>query len=207
MEKLSLDVERKLNILSKHSLNIEEWFFIELIFLALEGDEKPLYKYFTECSKTTLPKDTLQHLKDKKVFSAAYKVPKEGENFDYQQVKFSKTFLNNYLKESHELGEELFEAYPAYMQFGDKLFPAKNITKTGFNSLEAFFYAYGKAIKFNPETHRRVMDSLEFAKENELITYGIAEYVISRKWLDHWKVQETGELSRFVIKVNTMETI
>jgi hypothetical protein len=63
----------------------------------------------------------------------------------------------------------------------EKLLPAKNITKT-YSSLEAMFASYSKAIRHSKKLHEKVMFLLEWAKENNLIKYGIAEFVASRKW-------------------------
>jgi hypothetical protein len=207
--KLSIELDNKLNIMAKYALNAEEWMFIELLFLATEEEGHPqyLYKYFSECAKTTLPRDTLQALKNKKILAATYKVPAEGDHFDPDEIEFSKSFKNYYFKESQEAGRELFEAYPDFLQFGDRLLPAKNITKGGFLSLEDFFFAYGKAIKNDPRTHQRVLESLKWARENELLTYMIPEYVITRKWNDHIKMEDSGEIGKFAVRVNTMEEI
>jgi hypothetical protein len=207
--KLSIELDNKLIIMSKYQLNAEEWMFIELLFLATEEepDVEYLYKYFTECSKSTLPIDTLKALKKKKILDASYVIPSEGEPFDPEQIVFNPVFKNYYFKESQEAGRELWAKYPDFLQFGDKMLPAKNITRGGFLSLEAFFFAYGKAIKNDPKTHRRVLESLKWAKENQLITYMIPEYVITRKWVDHIKMEDSGEIGKFAVLVKTMEDI
>lgn len=190
--------------MKKHSLNAEEWLLIELLFLAQEGHVNYLVTYFNECAKSSLPRETLQSLKDKKVFSKSYHVPGENEDFDFEEVEFSTSFMKNYFKESFQLGQELFEAYPVFLQFGDRLLPAKNITKSGFNDETDFFTKYGKKIKYNPEMHLKVLDILQWSIENDLITYGICEYVASSKWNDHIKIRESGEIGNFAVKVSTM---
>jgi len=208
--KLSIELERKLLIMSKYGLDAEQWLFIELLFLATEDEPHPeyMYKYFTECAKKSLPRDTLQILKDKNILAKSYKIPKEGEDFDLEAVEWNNTFIKYYFKESQEAGRELWYAYCDFLQSStDKLLPAKNITRGGFLSLEDFFFAYGKAIKNDPETHKKVMESLEWAKENELINYMIPEYVITRKWEDHIRMMESGEIGKFIVRVNTLEDI
>jgi len=65
MYKLNIDLDRKLEIMSKHELTAEEWLFIELLFVADDFPEL-LFKYFNECKKEQIPRDTLNILKDKK---------------------------------------------------------------------------------------------------------------------------------------------
>ena len=207
--KLSIELDKKLTIMTKYQLDAEEWLFIELLFLATEDDPHPqyMYKYFTECAKKSLPRDTLQKLKDKNVLAKSYKIPKEGEDFDLEAIEWNQTFIKYYFKESQEAGHELWNAYPDFLQMGDKLLPAKNITRGGFLSLEDFFFTYGKAIKNNPETHKQVLESLEWAKDNQLINYMIPEYVITRKWDDHIRMKENGEINRVITRFDTMEAI
>lgn len=80
------------------------------------------------------------------------------------------------------MGQELFDAYPSWGQINNKTIPLKNIAKK-FNTLDEFFFAYSSAIKHNPETHKEVMEILNWAKENGKITSGILDFVISQQWI------------------------
>ena len=62
-------------------------------------------------------------------------------------------------KHSGELGEELWDAYPDYTISDGRRYSWKNIGKR-FNSMEDFYYFYGKQINHNPEKHREVLDIL-----------------------------------------------
>lgn len=209
MERLSIDLDKKLHIMKKYTLNAEEWMLIELLFLATEDTPHPeyLYEYFMECAKSTLPRDTMKALKDKKVLDKSYQLPKEGEEFDLEEVIWNQNFVKFYFIESQEAGQQFFTAYPDFLQFGDRLLPARNITKGGYLSLEDFFFRYGKMIKNDPKTHEKVLESLAWAKEHQLITYGIVEYMITRKWDDHRRMMESGEIGKFAVRVDTMEDI
>ncbi|MFU2363640.1 MAG: hypothetical protein ACM67R_07480, partial [Clostridiales bacterium] len=66
-----------------------------------------------------------------------------------------------------------------------------NITK-GYKDMEELYYDYGRIIKFNPDTHKEVMELLEFGKEHNLISYGICEFIKSYKWLNIKKMKEDG---------------
>lgn len=195
--------------MARYELSAEEWFFIELLFLATEPNPhlELLYKYFNECKKESLPRETLKSLQEKKILTKTYKIPAEGSELDLNALEFNKNFINYYFKESQEAGQEFFMTYPDFLQFGDKLLPARNITKGGFLSLEDFFYAYGKAIGHDPGLHEKVIEVLKWAVENQLITYGIVEYLITRKWNDHMRMRESGEIGKFAVRVQTLDDI
>jgi hypothetical protein len=59
--------------------------------------------------------------------------------------------LKSWAKNTGEMGQELFETYPAFVQSGTKLLPLRNISKR-FHSLEEFFFHYSTTIG-----HRRCL--------------------------------------------------
>lgn len=207
MYKLSLDLEEKLSIMQEHGLNAEEWLFIELLWLAEDGYPEYLQQYTMKCAQAMMPREILQSLKDKKVFDSSYKLPKAGEVFEPDQVEFSKTFINKYFKNSFEAGRELYNEYPDYLQGTNRQYGAKNVTTKGYMDENSFFHKYGQQIKFKVSNHEDVMDLLRWAKENELIQYSIVEYVTMRKWEDHRKMRESGEIGKRAFKVETLEDV
>lgn len=52
-----------------------------------------------------------------------------------------------------------------------------------FKDLDDLKFGYGKAIKHNPETHKKIMSLLDWAKERNLINMGMAEFVSAQAWL------------------------
>lgn len=206
MYKLNVDLERKLDIMSKHGLTAEEWLFIELLFVA-EDFPQLLMKYFNECKKEKIPRQILLDLQDKKVLASSYSIPSEGESFDPTQIEFSKTFQNNYFKGSFEAGWELFQEYPEYCQGADRLYPARNITKNGYSDENDLFAKYNKAIQYKVENHKEVMELLRWAKEQKLLSYGIVEYIVTRKWLAHKELRDSGEINNMQLKVETVESL
>ena len=78
------------------------------------------------------------------------------------------------------MGQELFETYPAFVQSGIKLLPLRNISKR-FHSLEEFFFHYSTLIGHSAKKHSEIIELLKWGKENGHITYGLLEFVISRK--------------------------
>ena len=100
--------------------------------------------------------------------------------FNPDDIEFNKNFLKGWIKGSGQLGKELFDAYPPFLETPTKWYPLKNISKH-WDSLEEFFFSYSSAIKHNPNTHKEVMELLEWGKQNDQIKSGIADFVISRQ--------------------------
>lgn len=184
MEKLSLTIENELAILEKYRLSAEEWLVVRLLFLASaeENHKEFLVRYLQLPERQDL-REVLISLQNKGVVLKSYKVPARGSVFDPADVEFNKLFLNNYFKYSAELGEELYNNYPTCMIIGGVTHMLRTPGKK-FNDLEDLKFGYGKAIKFSPETHAKVMDILQWGKEHNLINMGMAEFISARAWLN-----------------------
>ena len=90
------------------------------------------------------------------------------------------------------MGMELLNAFPPFIVGKSGNFPIKNFSKF-WRSMEDFCFAYGKVLKFNLQKHKEVLELLDWAKENGLITFNIAEFIISQKWDDLKKLKESGD--------------
>lgn len=181
-----MNLENQLSLMEKYNLTAEEVMFIDLLFSASieEGHPEFLYRY------SVLPPsirsnfiNLLQSLKDKGIIVKSFKIPEEGTIFDPEKVEFNKNFLRNYRKYSGELGKEFLINYPSTCIINGYEVGLKNIAKK-FNSVEDFFYAYGKAIGWKESEHNRVINLLRWAKDNQcrLLNMNIADFVISRMW-------------------------
>lgn len=187
-ENWSLDLELKLMV--KYNLTAHELLTVKLIFLSQDGDSSYLNTYFTSGVSAKL-KDTLISLQSKSIINKSYIIPKDGEKFIPDDVEFNQLFINSYLQHSNDLGMELFMAYPAFTIINGKQYSLRNITKL-YKSLDEMCFAYGKAIKFNLNQHRDIMDLLEFGKENNLIRSGICDFIESRQWLTLKELKNGG---------------
>lgn len=179
-------------MLEKYSLTVEEWFIVKLLILASvdESHKEYLIRYLKLPNVNNF-REILVSLQNKSVILKSYDIPKKGESFDPEDVELNKNFLKSFYKCSGMLGQELFNEYPYSMESGGRTFILNNITK-GYNSLEDLYYDYGRIIQFNPATHNKVMSLLKFAKEHNLISYGLVEFIKSRKWLTIEKMKEDG---------------
>lgn len=164
-------------------LTPEEWFITQLLFLGSiderdkQLDATSLYRVGGIATRSL--RENLVSLQEKGILTKDYKIPAAGKVFDPEAVIFNKNFLHSHLKYSMELGQDLLDHYPEYinnlcMTNTTKSFPAEGN--------EGLFRAYGKRIGWNPKKHEYVLDILERALEANLIYYGICEFVLGNKW-------------------------
>ena len=190
MKYIDLSMDKELKLMVNYSLTTEELMIIKLIFLAQEDHSEFLRTYLEECEHSEFI-DMLHNLVEKGILTTASTIPSTINDFSSKSLVFNKNFLKNYLKHSYDMGMELFTIYPSFVNISGKLCSIKNISKN-FNSFEEFAFAYGKAIKFDEETHNEILGLVQWAKEQDLIHYGICEFIISFKWLELKELQEIG---------------
>lgn len=183
MQNFELSLNEEIEIYISSGLTPTELFVIRLLFLAMDGEQKFLVKYISSTSNgKEVLRAVLTSLIKKSIINSTFKLPSEGESLNFKNIPFNKNFLKRYIRESNELGKELFEEYPPFITINGKMFSIKNFTKAGLFSMEDFCIFYAKAIKNAQTTHERVMEALIYGKEHNLINYSILEFIASRKW-------------------------
>lgn len=185
MDNKILSLNEEISIYIQSGLTPTELFITRLLYLASDGDPSYLKNYIdnTPNGRSVL-RSVLESLRIKEVINLSYKVPKEGASLDFKNIPYNKNFLKKYIRESHELGKELFDAYPPFVEIKGKFYSLKSFTKAGLFSLEDFCIFYAKSIKNAKITHEKVMEALQFGIENNLINYSILEFISSRKYLE-----------------------
>ena len=174
MHHFELSLNEETNIYINSGLTPTELYVLRLLFLAIDGEPTYLTNYLSNITDgKQLFRQVLKSLQDKKVILSSFKIPEEGESLNYKNIPFNKNFIKMYIRESNDIGKELFEEYPPFINIGGKLCSIKNFTKANLFSFEDFCLYYAKAIKNAGVTHERVMESLRFAKEHNLINYTI----------------------------------
>lgn len=194
-----LEINTILNLLITYDLTADELLVVYLTFLARDEEGHPEYfsKWFSNGGASKL-RDIFNSLKNKGLIKKDYNPTEYNPN----EIDFNKNFLKSWIKNSGELGQELFKEYPPFMSSGSKLYPLKNIAKK-YNTLDEFFFAYSSAIKHNPETHKEVMKLLKWGKEYGQITYGICEFVVSHKWEELKYIRDNGLESNIANEILT----
>ena len=166
--------------MATYNLSADELLLIYLTFLARDEENHSEYftKWFNNGGSSQL-RSLFNSLKDKGIIHKNY----NPETYVPNDIEFSKTFIKGWIKNSGELGQELFDNYTPFVNINGKLCSLRNISKQ-FNSLDDFFFHYSSAIGHDVEKHEKVMELLKWGKENNKIHYSILEFVNSRKWLD-----------------------
>ena len=191
MRNLELSIEREIDFLIKYNLTPDELFLMKLIWYAQDGHPEYLSEYFSENQLTLELRDVLLSLQYKGIINKSYEVPEKGSILNPLDVDFNKNVVNSFLKHSLDLGMELFNAYPVFTIINGRTFSLRNITKL-YKSLEEMAWEYGKAIKFDPEKHKEVIDLLEYGKENNLVQSGICDFIASNQWLTLKELRDGG---------------
>ena len=90
------------------------------------------------------------------------------------------------------MGKELFEAYPMFGIINGVNVGIRSVSKK-FDTLEDFYRFYGKTIRNKPETHSYILELVNWAKENNILTNTLANFVIDHKW-NELEALKNGEL-------------
>ena len=206
MEKLKLSIEAQLTIMEMHQLTPEEMMVIELLFLAgIENKKEFLIRYAQLPIEKHKLSEVLLNLQNKGVILKSFKVPAQiRSDFDFESIPFNELFLKRYRKLSGELGNELFWAYPGNAVINGVDVPMRNWAKY-FNSEDEFYFQYGKAIGFNTEKHKEVLELIDWSKKNGGfgLNMNIGAFVVSKMWLSIKEYKE-GDRQKLVFD-NTVD--
>lgn len=193
-----LSLKEEINIYISSGLTPSELFILRLLFLAQDGDTSLINNYLsnTDNGKEVF-KVILTNLQNKGIILASFKMPKEGEVLKYSDIPINKNFVKKFIKESNQIGKELFDNYPPFITINGRMASIKNITKAGLFSIDEFCFYYGRQLKLASVTHDRVMDALQYGKEHNLINYSILEFIASQKWNEIDYIRNSGEVSGY----------
>lgn len=185
MKNLTLNLEEEISILSKYRITPNELTFIKTLLILQDEENEDLFKDYIESLYVCNVKlrEILISLQKKEIILKSYKIPSEGESFDPYSIPFNKNFIKSLYKSSFELGKELFEIYPQMTVINGSLVTLRGVSKH-FDSLEACYFRYGKAIGWNQERHEKIIELVKWGKEHDLIKQSLSSYVINNAWLD-----------------------
>ena len=175
-----------------YKLTESEIMLIYLTFLAQDeqGNHTEYFvKWLSNGGQERL-RPLFESLKEKGIIRKNY----NPDSYIPNEIEFNQNFIKSWIKNTGELGKELFDSYPPFLTSNGKMLPLRNIAKK-FYSLDEFYFHYGAAIKHSIETHKKVMELLEWGKENGHIKYSILEFVASKKWteLEYLRNNNIGE--------------
>jgi hypothetical protein len=191
-----MNIDEQLNILEKYGLNPIELFIINLIFLTQEGYEEPyLLRYLKIPENKENFRPTLLKLQDKGIILKSYKIPEKGSKFDPLEIPLNQNFFKTFWKSSFELGKELFETYPMFVNINGITYSLRSIAKK-FNSLEDFYRFYGKSISWNLDKHKEIIDLINWEQQNNVgfLRMSLSSFVIEQKW-NELKALKDGDVA------------
>ena len=186
-----MEIKTILNLLATYHLTADELLLIYLTYIARdeEGAHKEYFDQWFENGGNKQLRNLFESLKEKGIIHKNYNT----NIWDPNQIEFNKTFIKSWAKNSLEMGQELFEAYPSFINIQGRYAPLKDVSKR-FSSLDEFFFFYSTQINHNPEKHKNVMEILDWAKENGFITFGILSFVVSNQWKSLQELRDNPEL-------------
>lgn len=189
-----MELNTILNICIAHKLTFDEFFLIYMTFLARDEEKHPEYleRWINNNAQERL-RDLFDSLKQKGIIHKDY----SPDGYDPNDIEFNQTFVKMFLKESCKMGQDLFAEYPSFLTINGKTMSLKNISKKFYN-LDDFYFYYSSAIGHNPNTHKEVMELVRWAKDKNLITFGILEFIASQKWTMLKEMRENNVEDNFV---------
>lgn len=189
--------------MSAYNLTADELLLIYITLLARDEEGNATYfsQWFNNGGRERL-RDLFSSLKEKGVILKSY----NPESYIPNDIEFNKNFLKKWYKFSGEMGQELLNAYPSFLNIQGKYVPLKDVSKR-FASLDDFFNFYATQIGSNPEKHKEVMGILNWAKENNLLNFGILNFVISNQWNNLKELRDNPEMVRTTTTFDMYESI
>ncbi len=172
----------ELGIMEQYRLTPSEYFVVKLIFMIQEGYEESYLLRYLKINKSTFRND-LVSLQDKGVILKSWKIPEKGSKFDPLEIPLNKNFFKNMFKSSLELGKQLFDAYPMFVNINGFTYSLRSFAKK-FDTIEDFFRFYGKTIHWDLDLHNKILDLIKWEQDNNIgfLKMTICNFVIEQKW-------------------------
>ena len=185
LKNLTLTLEEEISILDKYRLIPNELMFIKVLLILQEDGNENLFKQYIRILKDSgiNLRELILTLQNKEIILKSYKIPLQGQPFDPFSIPFNKNFIKSLYKCSFELGKELFESYPITTTINGSIVTLRGVSKH-FDSLEDAYYKYGKAIGWNPDRHKYILELLKWAKENNVLSKSLGAFIVDQGWND-----------------------
>ncbi len=180
-----MTLENEISILNKYKITPNELMLIRTLLILQDEENEELFKSYIETLYESGIKlrNVLLCLQEKGIILKQYKIENEGVAFDPYSIPINKVFIKNLYKCSFELGKELFEVYPQFGNINGNVIPLRSVARK-FDSLEDAYFRYGKEIKWNPETHKQIIELVKWAKSNNILNCSLSSFIINRGWID-----------------------
>jgi len=156
----------------------------------IEGEQakeirKLAVKFQTVFKKCNITPDELSDLISRDILED-YNKP--GETF-FDMYELSGLWRNKLRLAVYPMPQELFDNYPLTITVQGKLFNGRNA------SPEDFAMNYLSAIGKDGDEHKKVLEDVEWAVTNQLLSVGLEKFVKTRYW-DHIRMIRSKDLQR-----------
>lgn len=202
MKSLTFTLDEELALEGKYNITPDELMFIRAVLLIQDEESHDLLVRYMDllhaCNVDI--HGMLVRMQEKGIILSDYRVPNPGEQFEPELVPFNKNFLKNLYRSAFELGKELFDAYPQTTVINGYMVTLRGVSKH-FNSLEECYSKYGKCIKWNEETHKEIIDLVNWAKEKNMIQQSLSSFVVNNAWLDLQAIRDNSTVNYDTIKM------
>jgi hypothetical protein len=174
-----INLENELCLLEKYNLTPTELFAVKVILLAKEEGEYEWIQRFAQIQKL---RPIIERLQEKGIILKSWKLPKEGQSLEVEDIPFNQNFQKQYFRASFEMGEELFATYPQSTIVNGLVYNLKRVSKH-FDSLEDAFSKYAKYIKNNPDFHKEVLELIRWGLDNSYNFTTLDSFIVDNGWL------------------------
>ncbi len=197
-----LELKQQLIFCDKYNITPNELLLMEIILIAQEGDDPEIVNNYFVAKPTArgFTREMLIRLQEVGIINKSYKIPSKGEQLNIHDIQFNKTIIKDFYKCSFELGKELFEAYPISTVVNGSEYKLRRISKK-FDSLEDAYRAYGKAIRWKPETHKQILQLLENGKNTNYNFTNLGDFIVDNDWVNMEAIEKDGITSTSNIKL------
>lgn len=187
--------------MTTYSLSADELLLVYLTLLARDEEGHPEYftQWFQNGGQPKL-RDLFNSLKEKGIILKSY----NPNSYIPNEIEFNKHFTKSWNKNSGEMGRELFNEYPPFLNIQGKYVPLRDISKK-FSSLDDFFFFYGNQIGNNPDKHKEVMEIMRWSRDNGFLNFGILNFVVSHQWEALKELKDNPEIILTAINICTDE--
>ena len=189
-------------LFEKYSITPNELFFLKILLLAKEEDmQETLQRYFklSDSSRGSI-RDMLESLQKKGVILSTYQIPEKGSKFSPLDIPLSKNFQTNFFKASYDLGKDLYDHYPISCVVNNVEYKLRRVSKK-FDSLEDAFRTYSKYIRWSQETHKHIIELIEWGKANNYQFTNLADFIIDNDWINIEDLAKDSILSNSGLKL------
>lgn len=166
------------DVLCKYGLTPTQYFFAYMIH---KGQYEELFRYCQTVDLIEL--EDIQLLEEKGFIIDTNKFSEDLGRLTTYSKKYicTSSFLDLIMRETDDLFEELLDMYPVFINVEGSRYPARS-TNAGEKGQYSTAELYKKYIKGDLELHKKVLDLVEWAKNNDQIGCGLAKFVAGKRW-------------------------